>query len=384
MTSVSSESSVAEAAAPSTRPRICFGDLQPETVASNERRPTDLLTNGHELFWLSEFKIRRMDRASRNVTSLIATFKPAIRNAFARNLVAVDARDLFLLVAGPHAGAPELAAIDLTTGEARIVAEEPYASTTLPTGEPAASDPLSRAVAQAAANETFSQSDYALDPTYVYFAFYEPSLQHEHDMEHPDWMKGPHDLGFLARVRRDGLGTVEVLGPGPFSFFIASEGFAYWGSPFEGIKRRALVPGATNEMVWAAPDLRWPLLVDGGRLFFKTVHAGPPRSITIQSVPAGTLNASAADAGGVDVRTHVPSCQFKLGSGHRVFFDGKCVYSGSYLGLSRVDIDDGKEQELLSGPRNAVPASARDFVATDGRYLYWADYTRDRIVRWAR
>jgi hypothetical protein len=99
----------------------------------------------------------------------------------------------------------------------------------------------------------------------------------------------------------------------------------------------------------------------------------------------GTINASVADAGGVDVRTHVPSAQFKFGGGRGgPIFDGKCIYAGSYIGVSRVGIDDAKEQELISGPRNQVPGTARSFLATDGRYLYWADYTRDRIVRWAR
>jgi hypothetical protein len=348
-----------------------------------------------------------MDLATGKVTSLVTTFNRKTGPADAENLVAVDARDLFLLVGGPRGGgAPELAAIDLSTGQERIVAHEPYLTTTLPSGK-AASDAASLAVAQIMANETFSESDYALDPTYVYFAFSKPSFQLDYEAQHPEAMKGTHDLGFLARVRRDGAAAVEVLGPGPSAFFIASEGFAYWASPLEGIKRRELVAGATNQIVWAGAsqqegcratesaetdeqddsepsDPYGPMFVGSGRLFFTTVRAGPPRSITIQSVPAGTVDAFAADAGGVDVRTHVPSCDFKSGWGYHEVFDGKCVYSGSYAGLSRVDIDDAREQELISGPTNVVPGSARDFVATDGRYLYWADYTRDRIVRWAR
>lgn len=240
-------------------------------------------------------------------------------------------------------------------------------------------------MAQMFANDMFASSDYAVDSTYVYFAYYKPTPEYGYDAQHPEAMKGPHDLGFLGRVRRDGLGAVDELGAGPPTSFIVSQGVAYWMSPLEGIKRRALVPGATSEIVWAVPDTSYPspMLVDSGRLFFSVRNSGPQRSFAVASVPAGTVNASAADAGGVDVRTHVPSCQFTFGGG-RPLFDGKCLYSGSYLGVSRVDIDDAKEQELISGPRNIIPASAKSFVATDGRYLYWADYTRNRIVRWGR
>jgi hypothetical protein len=235
------------------------------------------------------------------------------------------------------------------------------------------------------ANNEFLNSDYAVDSTYVYLAFYPRSFEHDYYAQNPGAMKGPHDLGFLSRARRDGSSGVEVLGPGPSAFFIVSDGFAYWASPLEGIKRHAVVPGGTNEMVWASSDNPSPMFVEGGRLFFATARQGAARSFAVASVPVGTLNASAADAGGVDVRTHVASCQFKFGRGYgRPVFDGKCIYPGSFLGVSRVDLDDAKEEELISGPRNDVPASARSFVATDSQYLYWADYTRNRIIRWAR
>jgi hypothetical protein len=51
-----------------------------------------------------------------------------------------------------------------------------------------------------------------------------------------------------------------------------------------------------------------------------------------------------------------------------------------------VSLDDGKTQQLIEGhpvPGDATVLWSR-FLATDGRYLYWADHGGDRIVRWSR
>jgi hypothetical protein len=307
--SAASASSVTAAAARSAKPWACFGDLPPVTVVAHEPRPTDLLSNGRELFWLGGLGIRRMDLATRRVTTLVATFPPIVGPDGGGNLLAVDDRDLFVARGGPRAGAPELAAIDLSTGQGRIVAHEPYIATNVPSGS-VATTPVDRAAAQMFANDMFDTSDYAVDKTYVYFAYYKATLEHDYYAQNPEAMKGPHDLGFLARVRRDGSSAVEELGPGPSRFFFVSEGYAYWASPLEGIKRRELVPGAANEMVWEVTDASYasPMFVDGGRLFFVTGNKGPG------PIWPGTCN---TPLGGVDHRSNLLGSVDRL-AGHQV------------------------------------------------------------------
>jgi hypothetical protein len=62
--------------------------------------------------------------------------------------------------------------------------------------------------------------------------------------------------------------------------------------------------------------------------------------------------------------------------------DGKCAYSGGPAGVTRVNLEDGKVQQLIEGrpvPGDMTVMGSR-LLATDGRYLYWADNGGDRVV----
>jgi hypothetical protein len=309
--------------------------------------------------WRAGELIHRVDVATGRQSTLDASALMLIRIA--------DARDIF----GAN-GQLDLVAIDLSSGQSRVVSR----SSVWPAGS--ATRPLPGMV-------TLSSAEYALDSDYVYVAWHpDPATYGYYSQgDHARTMKGPHDLGDLGRVKRDGSRAPEFLGAGPDAHFIVSDGYAYWGSRWEGLKRRALVPGAVNDLVWAAPDVPyiWPVAVSAGRVYFSTMgNPGAPRTFSIESVPAAPAG---TDGGTAQPRVHVASTALSFGD---AILDGMCVYTGGPAGVTRANLEDGKVQQLIEGrpvPGDATVWGSR-FIATDGRYLYWADNGGDRVVRWAK
>ena len=343
---------------PSTTPDRCFGDSPPEAIA-RDVRPKDLFASASVVLWRSGELIHRMDPATGRTSTFDASSLIFI--------VAADSRDVF--------GATpvlDLVAIDLSSGQSRAVSR----SSGWTTGSATRNLP---------AVVTLFGARYVLDRDYVYVAWHpDPATYSFYSQsDHVRTVKGPHDLGDLARVKRDGSSAPEYLGRGPDGRFIVSDGYAYWGSQWEGIKRRALVPGAANEVLWAAPDVPylWPIGVSAGRVYFSRVTSpDSPHTFSIESVPAVPAE---TDGGAVRPHVHVASAGLPFGDG---LLDGKCVYAGGPAGVTRANLEDGTVQPLIEG--RPVPGDLTglhsQFLATDGRFLYWADNGGDRVVRWRR
>jgi hypothetical protein len=226
-------------------------------------------------------------------------------------------------------------------------------------------------------------AEYALDAEYVYVAWHDdPAVYGFYSQgDHVRTLKGPHDIGDLARVKRDGSSSPEYLGKGPDGRFLVVDGYAYWGSRYEGVKRRRLVPDAPNELVWAGPDVAyfWPIGIAAGRFYFSAIeNAGPPRTFAVESVPIAP-----GDGGVEPPRVHAASLPTPFVD---AVVDGACAYSASRTGVTRANLNEGKVQALVEGHPVAGDATILEsrFLAMDGRFLYWADYGGDRVVRWKR
>jgi hypothetical protein len=321
---------------------------------AHDPRPRDLFASPAGVFWLAGDGIHRIDAATGRMTTIPAP--GMIRTADVHEVFGSDS------VMG-------LWACDLASGKSHLVS-------------PANAWDVTAGRVESRGLMTLYSARYALDADFVYVAWA------------PDPSKaaychaGPHcrgvDLGMLSRVKRDGKSPPEPVGPGPDQDMLVADGYAYWGVPYDGIKRRPLALGGASERVWASTNgYAWPLGVAGGRLYFSTVDMGPPRTFALESV---ALDAAMPD-GGAQARMEIASLQMAFADG---ILDGHCLYMGTSRGVSRADIDDGKVQLLIEGPappRNVFDGSVMSyerFLATDGRYLYWADYLGDRIVRWSR
>jgi hypothetical protein len=343
--------------APASTPGRCFGDSPPELLAQ-QQRPRDLFATGKEVLWDAGGAMHRLD---------LATGRPSTFDAHQFSIVkAADSRDVFGVD-----GQASLLAIDLASGQSRVV--------TRSDGWIGGAGPLGMVGVM-----VMFQAEYALDGDYIVAAWRQNQAAYGFYSQgnNAKRMKGPHDLGYLGRVKRDGTSPPEYLGPGPDGHFVVSDGYAYWGSRFEGMKRRRLVPGAANELVVATPDVafEWTLGVADGKLYFAMLNPGSPRTVSVASVPVDRPE----DAGAAQPRVHVPAAA--LDTWYPAVVDGKCVYLGGPGGVKRANLEDGTVQTLIEG--HPVPGDTtvlyNRFVATDGRYLYWADYGGDRVVRWGR
>jgi|HubBroStandDraft_1064217.scaffolds.fasta_scaffold88351_2 hypothetical protein len=345
----------AEPASSSPTPDRCFGDSAPEQIATDPR-PRDLFANEKEVLWRSGQLLHRMDASGRTSTLDVGALY---------FIDAVDSREVF---GSDHQ--LNLLAIDLSSGKLRPVS------------------PSSAWSNRVSGLITLFGANYVLDSDYVYVGWRgDPAVNGflSSGGERLRSLKGPHDAGLLSRVRRDGSSAPELFGKGPDTPFVVSDGYAYWGSRWEGLKRRALVPGASSEMVWTAPDvpLTWPIGISGGRLYFRMLAdmASSPRMFTIASVPA---QPASADGGAAPPpRVHVPPSPQPFND---AILLGHCVYSGGPGGVVRADLDDGSVKTLIEGrpvPGDGTLLFTR-LLASDGRSLYWADYGGDRVVRWTR
>ena len=337
----------------------CFGDSPPQSVMQ-DGRPRDLFAIGGQVVWRSGGKVRRMDEATGQVWTVDASTLMFVRAADSRGVFGAD-------------NVLNLVALDLPGGGRRVVAS----SMRWPQGSGTRALP---------GVVTLFGAQYALDADYIYVGWVPDPFIRDYlaNPEHIRPVKGPHDFGDLARVKRDGSAPPEYLGRGPEARFLVHEGYAYWGSRLEGIKRRALVPGAPNEVVWPAPDVPFlgPIGIAGGRIFFSQgLNLRQPFVYSIESVPitpaAAPPSASAVpDGGAPEPRVHVASMETSFVN---AILDGRCAYSGGAGGVTRANLEDGTVTRLIDGhpPAGDATVFGVTFLAADGRYLYWADYGDD-------
>jgi len=360
-------------AIPPPLPTRCFGDSPPEEVA-HDPKLGDLLVLGPELVWRSDDLLVRWDLASGRKTwfDFDADDLPRIAAADSRTIFAVDRHG-------------RLIAIDMPSGERRTGIAR-FAWHVSPVHVPGTE--------ASHVYEPANDARYALDADYLYFA----------------------SDGALGRVRRDGQREPEILlrADGLLKDFVVADGYAYFSVLARGIERRALAPGAPVEHVVSQPlgvKVLWPLGVWAGRLFFSAVdpaevpimleHSRPPPvdklkkgSFSIESVPVGP---AAAD-GGAPTVVHAAEPGRPFGARNdladhlgepgadAIIFDGLCAYSGGGQGVWRMDLRDGKIDALvgIGAPGGGGGGRGSHFFGSDDQYLYWADSTHDRIVRWKR
>jgi hypothetical protein len=339
----------------------CFGDSPPETVVQ-DARPKDLFATGNDLLWRSGGVLHRQDLATARTSTFDASEWVTVN--------AADSSDAF--GAGPQL---DIVAMNLTTGRPRLLsASTAWSASTLRSGvRPGA--------------ETLRGAEYLLDGDYLYVAWvpdtslYNPSI----GMAALRVVQGPHDIGVLSRLKRDGSGPPEFIGMGPDGHFVLHDGYAYYGTHWEGLKRRSLVRGPAREVLWSEPRVPdvWAIGVAAGRVYFGRDAYPELRAkyaIASIAVPAPSIG----DAGGAPAEARVDvlswDASFKGG-----ILDGKCVYGGDPRGVTRANLEDGTVQKLIEGYPPPDPALYHGhMMASDGRYLYWADSGGDRIVRWSR
>jgi hypothetical protein len=308
--------------------------------------------------WQSEGRIHEMDAA----TGASSAFEAGLM--FVK---AADSRDVF--------GADSqlnIVAIDLATGRSRVVSPSTAWSMHTPHGD------LPGLV-------TLHGARYALSGEYVYVAWHPDQGLYGYlsSADHVRRMTGPHDIGTLSRVKRDGSSAPELVGAGPDGRFVLDDDHAYYGARWEGLKRRSLVRGPLTEAVWAAPEVEqtWMLGISDGQAFFGILGGAPPRyTLSIASVPLGDGD---GDGGKAQPQIHVPSAGLAFREG---ILEGDCVYANAPDGVMRANLADASVQRLVEGhpvPGDATTAGST-FLATDGRFLYWADYGGDSILRWSR
>jgi hypothetical protein len=276
---------------------------------------------------------------------------------------AADARGAY----GPN-GQLAIVGLDLSTGQSRVLNQ---------------SWPAGSTKRDLPAVVTLWGAEYALDSDYVYVASRgDPATYSFYAQgDHIRSLQGSHDIGDLTRLKRDGSSPPEYLGKGPDGRFLVLDGYAYWGARYEGVKRRRLVPGAENELLWSSSEvpIYWPIGIVAGRFYFSTFESGGPRrTFTVESVPIAPPN------GGPAPRTiHATALPVSLVD---AVVDGACAYSASGAGVTRVHLEDGRADPMVEGHPVAGDATifGSRFIATDGRFLYWADYGGDRVVRWKK
>ena len=195
------EPTAAKLPASSTSPPVrCFGDSPPEVVA-NDARPRDLFATGSEILWKSGGVMHRLDAD----TDRGSTF---------------DASRLFFVKAADSHGVfgadnqLDVVTLDLSTGQSRIVAQS-------------SSWPVGSATRNLPGVVRLWQAEYALDSDYLYVAWRpDPGVYNYYSQgDHVRSLKGPHDLGDLARVKRDGSSAPEYLGKGPDGRFVLLVGY---------------------------------------------------------------------------------------------------------------------------------------------------------------
>ena len=195
-------------------------------------------------------------------------------------------------------------------------------------------------------------SSLAIDDAYVYYG--------------RDAYRSLHAAG-LFRMRRDGAGKEERIAPRPGLDrpFIGGGGFVYWFDRFHekaALLRRALTPGAPEQLVTWLPsyDPKAFMALAGPRLYF--VDRG-----ALWSVP---VDGSAP-----------PVQQLVLGNSKvaDLIVEPPCLY---YVSDGRI------ERAALDADSSQIPETIADDqtfgggdVVTDGRFLYWTDGKRGRIMR---
>jgi hypothetical protein len=335
----------------------CFGDAPPQTLAPDPR-PKDIFATGTSVLWQSGGLVHVMGADGGSHVVPLGSDIMWVK--------AADAREIF--AADHHLN---LVAIDLASGQRRVA---------IPSG---AFDVDARGL-QMSSTITLFGAYYALDGDSIYVAWH--GDQGMYNMMTGSTalknLKGPHEIGRLSRARRDGSAAPEHLGVGPDGRFVIHDDFAYYGTRWQGLKRRRLAPGPHTEMVWRAPDVSdvWVLDARGPDLFFAYMASGYPHfAVAIASLSF----ASTADAGLMEPQVYVTSAPLAVRDG---ILAGHCVYGADSHGVVRVDLADGSVKSIYEGHIVAGDATASQsrVLAVDAAHLYYADYGGDRVVRWSR
>ena len=197
-------------------------------------------------------------------------------------------------------------------------------------------------------------SSVVLDGEHVYFT-------------RPRMYGRPNEKNAFFRIRRDGTGDVERMGPEPRAGrapILIHEGYVYW-SPAGGdgsdggpsLWRRALAPASADQRLVSTKEHQLPLFIANGRLFY--VDAPGVFSVPTDGSAPATLHAASEVA-----QTSVLA-------------DRACVYFTGERGIARVRLGQAGAKPELIADEDSYQGGP---IVTDGRHLYWIDRRHDRIL----
>jgi hypothetical protein len=318
----------------------CFGGV-PQTFAAHEPEPQVLAVAGGFLYWRAGANLRRAQLADGRIATVDDRF------AIGRHEIGpIDDRGVLVL-----------------DGESRVSIFDlrPRAFRALASGKLSASAPL-----------VLIEPPFQMDARFVYYRQAGPEL--------PGTNLPGADTG-LYRVPRDGRAPPEkVATPSPARGWIVDGGYLYFYGPGT-LERRPFQDGAKPEMLahWTPSAVRgafMPTIRIADRRAYFTREDG------IWSVPV---------QGGAPAVRQVAASMSKTID---LLVQGACVYwaddrriNRARLGAPPEIVADESEYQWTRALSNSDPRSVSDSVldrrilASDGRFLYWADAGDERIMR---
>jgi len=307
----------AHAAGDGSKQTACFGAAA-EVLVSDAPQAGALRLAGGRLFWRDGQKGYAMSELD------LATSRVERRPGKYLQLDTMDARQSFWTTSSN-----DLMVADLATMKVKILVP----------GHERMEDPI-------------VWSSLAIDDVYVYYG--------------RDAFPPLHEAG-LFRMRRDGVGKEERIAPSPDlnQPFVAGAGFVYWFSRHQEkstLLRRALTPGAPEQVVAYLPAYtpKAFMALAGKRLYF--VDRGALRSVSVDG-------------------SEPPRQQLALGNAKvtSLVVEPPCLYfvSDGRIKRAALDADPSQTPETIADGETFDGGD----VVTDGRFLYWADSKRGRILR---
>jgi hypothetical protein len=301
----------------STKQAACFGAAA-EVLVSDAPYARELRLAGERLYWTHGPKGYAMSQMD------LATSRVEHRPGKYLQLDTMDARQSFWTT-----NVNDLEVADLVTMKVSVLVP----------GQDRMEDPI-------------VWSSLAIDDTYVYYG--------------RDAYPPLHDAG-LFRMRRDGAGKEERIAPSPGldQPFVAGAGFVYWFDLHQekaALLRRALTPGVPEQVVAWLPsyDPKAFKALAGARLYF---------------VDRGALWSVPVDGSAPPVR------QLALGNAKvaELIVEPPCLYfvSDGRIKRAALDAEPSQTPETIA---DGETFSGGD-VVSDGRFLYWVDFKRTRIMR---